>query len=256
MPGSGPESGKVRVERDGAVAFVVLDNEARRNALTAAMLKQVREALAALDADPEVRVIVLRGAGDRAFASGADLEELGGRIGPPAGRDPGLRVHKPLVAMIHGACIGGGLLLALLADLRVAADDATFAIPAARLGVGYPYEGVRRLVEVCGPAGAAEILLCGERFGAQDAQRLGLVNRVVPKAELEAAVRELAEGVAAGAPLTLRAAKAAIQAVLEGSRPDRVAACEELIAACWQSEDFAEGRRALAERRPPRFVGR
>ncbi len=168
----------------------------------------------------------------------------------------GIGARKPVVAMIHGYCIGGGLLVALGADVRLAAADARFAIPASRLGVGYPYPGVRQLVAAVGPAAAAELLLTGERFDASDAQRWGLVSRVFPPAELEDAVRRTALAIARGAPLSVAAAKASIAAVTAGSPPDAVAAAQAAIAACWASEDLAEGRQAFAEKRTARFQGK
>ena len=244
------------------------------------MFSELVATLARLDDDDEVRVIVLRGAGEAAFAAGADIGELGSGIAPgprgatadgggsgaqpsrpdagarPDGATGGIGARKPVVAMIHGYCIGGGLLVALGADIRLAATDARFAIPAVRLGVGYPYPGVRQLVGAVGPAAAAELLLTGERFDATDALRWGLVSRVFPASSLEDAVRRTALAIAQGAPLSVAAAKASISAVTAGSPTDGVAAAEQAIAACWASEDMAEGRQAFAEKRPARFRGR
>jgi enoyl-CoA hydratase/carnithine racemase len=240
------------VERDGHVGWVVIDNQERRNALTAEMFAALSGGLAALDADPEVKVLVLRGAGTRAFASGADIGDLG-RVSGAAPGGPLVAADTPIVAMIHGACIGGGLLVALGADIRVCADDARFGIPAVRLGVAYPFDGVRQLVDAVGPTAGGEILLTGSTFGAEDALRWGLVSRVVPAPELEHVVREMAGVIAAGAPLSVRAAKQSIRAAAAGDPPEAVGAA---IRACWESEDFAEGRRAFAEKRPANFQGR
>jgi enoyl-CoA hydratase/carnithine racemase len=199
-----------------------------------------------------VHVVIVRGAGTKAFASGADIGDLGNARGDTPDR-PLLVAGKPIVAMVHGACIGGGLLVALGADVRVCADDARFAIPAVRLGVAYPYDGVRQLVATVGAAAAAEILLTGSTFGADDAHRWGLVSRVVPAAQLEAEVRHVAAAIAVGAPLSVRAAKVSVRAAAIGAPPGAVA---DAIRACWESEDFAEGRRAFAEKRPPVFRGR
>jgi len=247
-------SGTVRVERDGAVGWVVLDHPERRNALTAVMFGQLADGLAELDADAAVRVIVLRGAGDRAFASGADIGDLGAVGGSPG--SPRVGAAKPVIAMIHGVCMGGGLLVALGADIRAAADDARFAIPAVRLGAAYPYDGVRRLVTTVGPAAAGEILLTGATFGAADALRWGLVSRVVPAGELEATVVGLAGAITAGAPLSVAAAAASVRAAVGGSDPDDVERAHAAIAACWASEDLVEGRAAFAQKRAPRFRGR
>jgi enoyl-CoA hydratase/carnithine racemase len=275
-------AGEVRVERDGQVGWVVIDNPERRNALTGDMFRGLSAAVAGLDADPSVHVVVVRGAGTQAFASGADIGDLGQAAGqgasPADGADgadgargagghagegqpgggqtgdrPLFSAAKPVMAMIHGACTGGGLLVALGADVRMCADDARFAIPAVRLGVAYPFDGVRRLVATVGPSAAAEILLTGSTFGADDALRWGLVSRVVPAAHLEVATTQVALAVASGAPLSVRAAKESLRAAASEAPPDAVA---EAIRACWESEDFAEGRRAFAEKRPPVFRGR
>jgi enoyl-CoA hydratase len=250
-------SGSVRIERDGPIGRVTIDNPQRRNAMSSAMFVQLREHLQTLDDDPEVRVIALRGAGDRAFSAGADITEINTGIErPPASSDATFGVATPLVAMIQGACMGVGMLLALSADVRIAADDARFAVPAARLGIAYPYAGVRQLVAAAGPAAAAEILLSGAVFDAADAARWGLVSRVVAKADLEATVDEVTTAIAKAAPLSVRASKTAIAAVLAGSPPAAVADAETAIRACWESEDLREGQRAFAEKRTPDFEGR
>jgi len=247
-----PMVGTVRLERDGPVGWAIIDNPERRNALTAGMFGALSAGLAELDADDGIRVLVLRGAGTRAFASGADIGDLGS-VSRTTPSGPLVQATKPIVAMIHGACIGGGLLVALGADIRICADDARFAIPAIRLGVAYPYDGVRRLVAVAGPSAAGEILLTGETFGAEDALRWGLVSRVVAAAELEATVAGVAAAISEGAPLSVHAAKASIGAALAGSPSDAV---DDVIRACWASEDLAEGRQAFAEKRPPVWRGR
>jgi enoyl-CoA hydratase/carnithine racemase len=220
----------------------------------------------ALDADPEVRVVVLRGAGEVAFVSGADISEFEGRrtggdaaadyeaaTGRAFGAIAGL--GKPVLAMIHGFCVGGGLATALAADLRYAADDAQFAIPAARLGLAYHPGGVEVLAAVVGPSAAKEILFTARRYSAGDALALGLVNRVFPKPGLESGVREIAAAIAANAPLTLRSAKLVVRELgREGPVRDR-AAMAESIRLCFESADYREGVRAFLEKRPPRFRG-
>jgi enoyl-CoA hydratase len=266
---------QLTTHRDGPVAWITFDHPERHHALTPAMSRSLAAAVEELRGDGDVRVVVVRGAGDRAFMSGADIGALptdgpgAGSAAPADGAPPDrheaftsggpgvlLRLPQPVIALIHGWCLGGGLLTALCCDLRLAADDARFGIPAARLGVGYPYVATEMLVQRAGAAAAAEILLTGERFDAGAAQRLGLVHRVVPKAELDGAVSELAASIAANAPLTLAAAKVSIAAVAGGSRPADVAAAEAAIAACWRSDDLREGRAAFAERRAAQFHGR
>ena len=246
---------------EGPIGWICFDNPGRHNALSREMLAALPRAVQALETDDAVRVVVMRGAGERAFVSGADLRQVEGFRGvrPRASEARGgalSELEKPLIAMIHGWCLGGGLLTALWADLRVAAEDARFGIPAAKLGVGYPYDSTQALLAAVGPAAASEILLTGGQFDARDALRLGLVNRVVPKAELEAEVTKLARTIAGNAPLTLRAAKACIRDGLREPAERRREECEKLVERCWASEDFREGRLAFAEKREPRFQAR
>src|SRR6185437_14763053 len=175
----------------GKIALVTINNPQKRNALSREIRDALPGALAALDADPDVRVLVVTGAGDKAFASGADISEFAALRTTPEARAEYDRaqaaltaawanVGKPVIAMIRGFCMGGGLLTALQADIRIAADDSQFAIPAARLGLGYPVSGVTALMNLIGPASTAEILFSARRVPAAEALRMGLVNRVVP----------------------------------------------------------------------------
>lgn len=257
--------GRLRVERDGSIGRLVLDSPARLNALNAAMWAAIPGAVAGFAADPAVRCIVLQGAGDKAFSVGADISEFGEKRDSPeqvaayeATNSAAYRalatVPKPVIAQIHGYCIGGGLAVALACDLRYADEDARFAIPAAKLGLGYGAEGTRRLVATVGHAAAREILFSARRYDAAEALALGLVNGVRPAAGLPGFVREMALTLAANAPLTQAAAKAVINALATGE--GALAEAEAAVARCMSSEDYAEGRRAFLEKRPPAFRGR
>jgi len=257
---------KMLAHVEGGIGWMTYNNPARLNAMSYDMQLAVPRILGAFAADPEVHVVVVRGAGDRAFVSGADISEFSEKRTTVAARadyDDALAsawaswrtVDKPMIAMIRGYCIGGGLMTAMKADIRIASDDSQFAIPAAKLGLGYAYGGVEELMALVGPAWAAEILFSARRLNAAEALRIGLVNRVVPGAELEPAVRELAGTIATNAPLTVKAAKAAIREAQRDPSKRDLDAVERLVEACFRSADYLEGLAAFAEKRPPRFQG-
>ena len=258
-----PEAGTISHEVLAGVGRVTMSNPARRNALSTAMLAGLDTAVRRFDDDAAVRTIVVCGAGDT-FTAGADISEFAAHHDSAAARQEhadtlaGLfatlsGLTTPLIAMIRGHCFGAGMALALSADLRIAAEGSRFAIPAARLGIGYPYALAETLVHVVGPAHAGDILFTARTLTDTEALAAGLLNRLVPAAGLEAEVLRTASAIAANAPLAVRAAKASIKAA---AHPELAARARELVAACAGSRDEFEGQRAFMERRPPSFEGR
>lgn len=250
---------EVLTQRSGAVAQIVLSNPAKHNAMTPEMWVALAGSLEECDADPAIRVIVLTGAGDKSFVSGADI----GRLDPKAGSAGAaplpymapMRCAKPVLAKIRGFCMGGGLGLAAACDLRFAADDAVFRMPAARLGMGYSHDGVRRFVDVIGATNTLDIFFSARRFDAAEAFRIGFLSGVVPAAELDRAVDDYCALIAENAPLTLLAAKRTVMTLLADPAERDPAAMHASIDRALASIDLKEGRAAFLEKRPPRFIG-
>jgi enoyl-CoA hydratase/carnithine racemase len=260
-------AGRLRIERDGALGWIVLDNPARLNAINGDMWRAFPGAMAQLDADPEVRVVILRGEGEKAFAVGMDISEFDQARADAAQAlafdrliDETLHAlqgsPKPVISMIRGFCMGGGVEISLACDLRYCSDDAQFAIPAARLGLGYGIDGTKRLVETVGHANAREIFFTGRRYSASESLSIGLVHRVLPAADLEAFVRQTAAGMAENAPLTIAASKILIEEFVRPAGEPDLARGLAAIERCAMSEDYLEGRKAFMEKRKPRFRGR
>jgi len=256
---------QARIE-DG-VSWMMFNNPDRRNAMKLEMNHAVAEILATFDAADDVRVVVMYGSGDKAFVSGADISEFDQHRSTPEGRANFEQawatanrafsdLRKPLIAMIRGFCIGGGLATALQSDLRVCADDSQFGIPAARLGLGYQFPGIKNLTHIVGPTLAAEIMLTARKFTADEALAMGLINRVVPVAELESTVHELAASIAANAPMTVQAAKAAVKETFKDPGQQDIKRMADLVEACFLSDDYEEGRTAFMQKRVPNFQGK
>ncbi len=253
-------------ETDGAIGRLTFNDPARHNVLSLAMQEAIPAVVEAWQADDSIRVIVTTGAGGRAFAAGADISEFGAKRTAVEDRADYDRrsgaawrvwrhVTKPVIAAIDGYCIGGGLLMALQADIRICSQPSTFAIPAARLGLGYGFGGVRTLMEHVNPAIASELLFSARRFSADEALVAGLVNRVVQRDELAGAVTGLAEQIARNAPLTITACKAAIRLAAEGGAHPDTTAVDALAEACFRSDDYREGQAAFLAKRDPVFRG-
>jgi enoyl-CoA hydratase/carnithine racemase len=256
---------RITVLKEGPIGWLIFDHPERRNAITAEMWRAIPKAAAELDEDASVRVVILRGAGETAFVAGADISEFdktrSGASSADYDRDNELAfnaleaIRKPVIAMVHGFCIGGGLALALTADLRYSADDGRFGIPAARLGLGYGMAGVETLARLVGLSRAKEIFFTAKRFTAEQALRMGLLNEVVPKAALESEVRELARVIAENAPLTIRAVKHATQELQKPASERDSEAVRRSIDACYASADYKEGVAAFLEKRSALFRG-
>ncbi|MDX2157059.1 MAG: enoyl-CoA hydratase [Hyphomicrobiaceae bacterium] len=258
-------SGFLRSLTDGQIAWIVIENEARLNAFTRDMWAAVPSIIAAADADPAVRVIIVRGAGSKAFSAGADISEFGSNRTGKAARaydeinhaayEAVLGARKPTIAMVHGYCFGGACELAICCDLRVAAEGASFSVPAARLSLGYNPRWIKPMLAVMSAAKVKEMLFTARRYAATEALTMGLVNAVVPAASLETETMRLAREIADNAPLTLRAAKASVDAFATSPEGASLAELDRMVLACFDSDDFKEGARAFLEKRKPVFRG-
>ncbi len=258
---------RVQAWRDGATLHLRFNNPARHNALSVDMWEAVPALLAQAEADESTRLVVFSGAGGKAFVSGADISQFEDQR---AAREAVARYEAmaegaleaierctvPTLACIRGWCFGGGVNVAIACDIRVAATDAVFSIPAARLGLGYRASAMKNLVDLIGPGAAKDLFYTARRIGADEARALGLVSRVAAPEQLEALLAEYTTALAENAPLTIRAAKAITAEILKPSPEADLERCQALIRGCFESEDYAEGRRAFMEKRRPVFRGR
>jgi enoyl-CoA hydratase/carnithine racemase len=258
--------GRILADVDDGVGLITFNNPDKRNAISVAMWQGLGEVLDRFAADDAVRVVVLTGAGHVAFVSGADISELEAQSADAnaqleydrrttEGRDKLARFAKPVIARIRGFCLGGGLGIAMQADLRIAAVDSEFGIPAARLGLADGFDLVRKLVSLVGPAHARKLLYTGTRIDAAEAQRIGLVNLVVSDQALSDTVVDLARTIADNAPLSVYAAKLAVDEAVKSESERNRQAVADAIARCFDSSDYREGRKAFLEKRAPKFRG-
>lgn len=257
---------KLIARKDGAIGWIIFNNPERHNATSFEMWQSLPLVLDAYVNDPEVRVILFRGTGEKAFSAGADISQFKEKRSDPkavkeynAAADNANRAlrecAKPTIAMIRGYCIGGGTAVAVGCDIRIAADDARFGVPAAKLGLGYRFEGIKRLASIVGPSYTAEIFFTGRQFTAQEALQMGLVNRLVAAAELESYTLDYVNAIAVNAPLTIAAVKRSLIELGRDPSERDLAVSQRMVDACFESEDYKEGQAAFMEKRKPQFKG-
>jgi len=261
------QTDKMLSRKEAGVGIVTFNNPERHNAVSLDMWEATTRILDDFAADDEVRAVVLTGAGGKAFVSGADISKFASErasldatraydVTTAAAFDSIYEFPKPTVAMIRGYCIGGGVGVASCCDLRICSDNSRFAVPAAKLGLGYAYAGLKRLVDVVGQSFAKEFFYTARQFDAHEAHAMGLVNRVVPAGELEGYVKSITDMICANAPLTIKAVKFTVGEILKDESKRDVARVDAMVEACFASSDYTEGRTAFMEKRRPVFTGR
>lgn len=255
------------IEKENGVGRIIFHNPKRHNAMTLDMWKQMPEALEDFAADDNVRIVILTGSGERAFCAGADISQFEKNRSNEENQTiynqaVGIasatldEMEKPTLARIKGYCLGGGLGIALRCDLRIASEDSTFAIPAAKLGIGYGMPGIKNLNDLVGPAFTKEIFYTGRQFSAEEAYSMGMINRILTADGLDQYVADYAERIGNNAPLTIRSVKLSVYELTQQERDPDWARGDQLVKDCLDSDDFIEGRRAFMEKRKPVFKGK
>ena len=257
---------KMLSRKDGGVGYLIFNNPERHNAVSLEMWEAATAIIADFAADKSIRVAVLTGAGGKAFVSGADISKFESERSSKAAIDhyndvvdkanaAVFEFPKPTIAMIRGYCIGGGMGLAMCCDMRICSDNSKFGVPAAKLGLGYGFKGIKKLVDVVGPSFAKEIFYTARQFTAAEAQMMGLVNRVLPDAEVEKYVKDYADTISGNAPMTVNSVKVIVGEVLKPESERDLKKCDDLVKQCFASNDYIEGRKAFMEKRKPAFTG-
>lgn len=267
MLGNTEAAGMISFERAGPVTQLIINNPQRRNAVDLVMWEQARDLLEYLSADKELRVLIVTGKGDKAFAAGADISKFDTerdsinavrRYGDVSAAVYNRLKHfpRPTIASIGGHCVGAGLALAVCCDIRICGEESRFALPAAKLGLGYGPEGMSGLIELVGPAVTSDIIFTARQLDANEAREVGLVNRVVPTEERQNVVGEYARSISANAPMTIALAKAGRLALRTTVAAEEAVRLQAQVEACYASEDYKEGRAAFIQKRAPNFSGR
>jgi enoyl-CoA hydratase len=260
------QTDKMLSRKEGGVGYMTFNNPERHNAVSLEMWEAASGILADFAADKAIRVVVLTGAGGKAFVSGADISKFESErsnkenidrynVAVDKANTAVYEFPKPTIAMIRGYCIGGGVGLALCCDMRICSDNSKFGVPAAKLGLGYGFTGIKKLVDVVGPSFAKEIFYTARQFTAPEALAMGLVNRMLPEAELEKYVKDYADTISGNAPMTVDAVKFIVGEVVKPESKRNMQKCADLVAQCFASKDYIEGRKAFMEKRKPAFTG-
>ena len=258
---------EILTTKNGAVGTITISNPTKMNAMSVQMWMDLPKAIRTFDADPEVRVIVIAGVGEKAFVSGADISQFDKLRSSAKTQDDydnavadsmvaPVECSKPVIAKIRGFCFGGGLGLAAACDIRICSEDATFRMPAARLGLGYGHKGIKRFTDIIGLANATDIFVTARRFDAPDALRMGFVSRVCAGTEIDAVVDQYTKMIGENAPLTVAASKFNIRQVCAHPEEQDMERAVQMVKNCFASEDFKVGRTAFMEKRPAQFKGR